>query len=424
MCAWKQFVVINRFVSRAAAASLQTLITPHTVHLGVLYAANAQVQVDAKAAAGAPLLRLDHVPLPTESASGWSWSSDVASQQQPTWLPFVCTLQADGELLAFSSLGVDPVWRLNLKNCDIDAAASTWTVSLTHTQLQQTTHLRFSTTEEKETYVQLMQDVCAGKYLPSLEEEKEPILPASPPLLTTSSSISSTSSGSSSATHSTTFTCVRCLQQLPLHHVFVPSVALAPAPPLPASEPAAATALGGTDPAAPIIPSPWSCTSCVVACLQQRMQEAPAVQVLAEFTLQDIQDLLSPEAANRYLEKASEDVLAGGKNTFACPKCKSRYDISHHSWSTKASYLNTEKGIDNRPLSESAQTHYLANRFRCRNDRCDTTFCKSCQVMPYHAGFDCAGYVGYLAAPKCRYCEAALMDHNTPASGPHERFEF
>lgn len=34
------------------------------------------------------------------------------------------------------------------------------------------------------------------------------------------------------------------------------------------------------------------------------------------------------------------------------------------------------------------------------------------QTSPYHLGFDCDGYQGYLAAPKCRYCEAAIMGYN------------
>jgi len=88
--------------------------------------------------------------------------------------------------------------------------------------------------------------------------------------------------------------------------------------------------------------------------------------------------------------------------------------------------------LDARPLSPAAQQHFLANRFLCRV--CNTNFCKSCLVTPYHLGFTCQLYQvrscslvsiiltllpcqEYKNAPKCRFCGTAATPDNKIA-GP------
>ena len=58
-----------------------------------------------------------------------------------------------------------------------------------------------------------------------------------------------------------------------------------------------------------------------------------------------------------------------------------------------------EVGINNQLLLEEAQRHYLSHRVCCR--QWAHTFCRECQRVPYHSGFNCALYEVYLAADKC-----------------------
>jgi len=52
-------------------------------------------------------------------------------------------------------------------------------------------------------------------------------------------------------------------------------------------------------------------------------------------------------------------------------------------------------------LSLELKTHYLVNRFRCR--QCDVEFCASCNAIPYHLGETCDQFA--RKANGCRFCK-------------------
>lgn len=127
------------------------------------------------------------------------------------------------------------------------------------------------------------------------------------------------------------------------------------------------------------------------------------------------------------------------------------FEKSTHDHQSEAEHITKEMGLDQRPLSSDAQTHYLQNRFRCRSCMICVVFsfsqgsllscvglaafCLSCHVTPYHLGFSCDEYgrdsscfllicdalhryQQYLRSPKCRFCSVGVMERNRMKDPP------
>eukprot|EP00808_Paulinella_micropora_P024067 g519.t1 len=119
----------------------------------------------------------------------------------------------------------------------------------------------------------------------------------------------------------------------------------------------------------------------------------------------DMLSNLATENNNTGVQKGSGRVPASQKVELAqCPKCHTPFEVTAHNWITARFSREANDGLDNRPLSADAQRHYLANRFRCRMPGCDISFCRLCQSVPYHSGFDCDSYRQYRESRKCKFC--------------------
>lgn len=135
--------------------------------------------------------------------------------------------------------------------------------------------------------------------------------------------------------------------------------------------------------------------------------------VLEAFSWQDIQDLLPKTILDGILEKSVDGFLDSSKHIVKCPQCDYAFESWAHHWSSKTTHVaRQEVGIDNKPLTEKAKSHFLENRFRCRQDTCGVQFCRLCGVVPYHLGFDCEVYQEFVDAPKCKFCGVGVLDHN------------
>jgi hypothetical protein len=143
------------------------------------------------------------------------------------------------------------------------------------------------------------------------------------------------------------------------------------------------------------------------------------LDILSLYSVQDLRDLNVAAPLEKLLEEAALTYFKSKKMpTVSCPHCKCVFEISYHSYSTKISGSTNDFGLDMRPLSEKAQRHFLANRFKCRG--CDTSFCRLCQAVPYHIGFNCEEYVEYKNAPKCRFCACAVLPGRNQVPNPEK----
>eukprot|EP00475_Leptophrys_vorax_P034482 TRINITY_DN5569_c0_g1_i1.p1 TRINITY_DN5569_c0_g1~~TRINITY_DN5569_c0_g1_i1.p1 ORF type:complete len:1052 (+),score=271.57 TRINITY_DN5569_c0_g1_i1:49-3204(+) len=148
------------------------------------------------------------------------------------------------------------------------------------------------------------------------------------------------------------------------------------------------------------------------------VEEGKSNEVAEMASLEDVKDLLSKQEFENYLAATLKDFLKNSAQVSQCPKCGFAFEVDYHSWSSKLSNLTKEVGIDKRPMNDEAQKHFLANRIRCRNDPCETIFCKTCKVVPYHTGFTCQEYTVFLNAPHCRYCTTTVLPGRNQYANP------
>ena len=139
------------------------------------------------------------------------------------------------------------------------------------------------------------------------------------------------------------------------------------------------------------------------------ISEGKSDQVTDIASMEDVKDLLTKAEFENYIQSTLKDFLANSAQVAKCPKCNLAVEVAYHTWASKLSNLTKEMGIDKRPMTDDAQKHFLANRIRCRNEQCETVFCKQCKTTPYHTGFNCAEYKAFLNAPHCRYCTTTVM---------------
>ena len=184
-------------------------------------------------------------------------------------------------------------------------------------------------------------------------------------------------------------------------------------PPHPASSPPPAAA-NSAAPAALPVPTPitqftiHSCRDCLTSRIQSRIAKQEFELLAGEFSIQDLQDLLSRKQFTEYLDKTTANLISSLPKRFVrCPKCECPLEMENHSWSSKSENLLVSLvGLDRQPLDDGAKAFFLANRFLCRG--CRTDFCRACRTHPFHPGFTCEEYVAYLAAPKCRFCSMTV----------------
>lgn len=148
--------------------------------------------------------------------------------------------------------------------------------------------------------------------------------------------------------------------------------------------------------------------------------------ILSLFSLQDMRDLGVQDIFASFLDTCVDEMLDANTNSTSilhCPQCETPFEFVYHSWASRQANVTKELGLDNRPLTPSAEAHFLNNRFRCPDIKCNITFCRLCQRKPYHIGFTCREYVEYLNAPKCRFCTVAVTRRNKWKNVSHFAFE-
>lgn len=154
----------------------------------------------------------------------------------------------------------------------------------------------------------------------------------------------------------------------------------------------------------------FSCVSCHAARIMQKINSSEFSEVMSSFSIQDIQDILSYEDFQSYLDASLTSLVSDDKLFVRCPKCQISVEIRT---GESSDLMGCQLiGLDNKPLRPHAVKHYLSNRIRCRTENCHTDFCASCLCSPYHTGLNCAEYIEFLSAPKCRFCKSPVTSLN------------
>lgn len=112
------------------------------------------------------------------------------------------------------------------------------------------------------------------------------------------------------------------------------------------------------------------------------MVEAGDIDSLnAEFSLQDLRDILTSGQFDKYLSDSLTGLIKSNAMISRCVKCKAPFELVPHSCVSKNPYkLANIQGLDNRPLSDEAEMHFLKNRIRCQERKCDAEFCRECKM--------------------------------------------
>ena len=92
-----------------------------------------------------------------------------------------------------------------------------------------------------------------------------------------------------------------------------------------------------------------------------------------------------------------------------CPKCHEKNSFE------KGDVDYNIKDENNKKLSKQACEDYANNRCRCPN--CQTVFCISCNLVPYHLGKTCKEYKDFINSKKCRYDNTVITSKTKSQNG-------
>lgn len=149
-----------------------------------------------------------------------------------------------------------------------------------------------------------------------------------------------------------------------------------------------------------------------IGCLRKRILDAvehlQKHSLVPDFSIEDIRELLTPSEFEKYLELTLVELFDRDNRFIKCPSCGFGVEFIE---GDQEETPNVSKliGINRKPLSSQALQHFMQNRCRCRNFKCSANFCRKCDEIPYHSGFDCELYQVYKNADHCRFCDVALM---------------
>jgi len=158
---------------------------------------------------------------------------------------------------------------------------------------------------------------------------------------------------------------------------------------------------------------------CCIECLREdilgRLDLDNLEYLSLNYSIQDFMELLYGDELSAFLDLKLCELLDSGDHFIECPSCRAKWEFVAGDNDNSPDF-SREVGINNKLLSEEAQTHYLSHRVCCR--QCNKNFCRKCNVSPYHSGFNCALYEVYVDADKCRFCSTALMPDEIGADPP------
>ena len=164
---------------------------------------------------------------------------------------------------------------------------------------------------------------------------------------------------------------------------------------------------------------------CCIKCLREDilgLLDIHNIEYLSlNYSIQDFMELLYGDELSAFLDLKLCELLDSGDHFIECPACHAKWEFVPGDNDNSPDF-SREIGINNKLLSEGAQTHYLAHRVCCR--QCNKNFCRKCNAIPYHSGFNCNLYKVYLDADKCRFCSTALMPNDIALDPPSESLKF
>jgi len=164
--------------------------------------------------------------------------------------------------------------------------------------------------------------------------------------------------------------------------------------------------------------SHFSCISCLKQDILTKLDIANLKHLSSNYSISDLIELLHKDELATFLDLKLSELLESGEHYISCPSCAAKWEFIPGDNDNDSPDFNQEIGINNKLLSDEAQIHYLSHRVCCR--KCNKNFCRSCNLIPYHSGFNCQLYQIYLKADKCRFCSVALMPDEIGLNPPSE----
>lgn len=161
----------------------------------------------------------------------------------------------------------------------------------------------------------------------------------------------------------------------------------------------------------------FSCIPCLRKDILNQIHTKSIQALSMDFSIRDLRDLLNEEEFSNYLDVAFNSLVTTDSKYVSCPNCNCTWEFVPGSQEDAPDFTSIV-GIDNRPLDQKAQRHYLSHRVVCRE--CGINFCRSCREAGYHSGFTCVDHAMYKNARHCRYCSIALMPDTIAPEPPSE----
>eukprot|EP00038_Savillea_parva_P028076 m.63056 g.63056 ORF g.63056 m.63056 type:complete len:1152 (-) comp8130_c0_seq1:38-3493(-) len=164
------------------------------------------------------------------------------------------------------------------------------------------------------------------------------------------------------------------------------------------------------------------CSACLIKHVQSAIKSNKVSNVMCptkfcreHLTPSELKRILPPSVYEEYETGCLEEYL--NSNTIGrCPTCQATFVLEKNT-NTQATVAaegidKVRKDKEGKPIMErKALTHYNKYRFRC--PECSTSFCTSCKVAPFHAGYgNCDAYALAVSGRQCRWCETVLTEDN------------
>jgi hypothetical protein len=126
-----------------------------------------------------------------------------------------------------------------------------------------------------------------------------------------------------------------------------------------------------------------------------------------------IKGLLMPSEFQIYEAAVLASFFENNADTFKCPgtNCNATMSVDRKKVEPPKGAI-TETDDDGKLLTKETYVHFASNRIRCHV--CNTNFCATCKIVPYHKGFTCETYKAYSVAKHCRFCSESLSGNMAP----------
>ncbi|MES1909680.1 MAG: hypothetical protein MHM6MM_002381 [Cercozoa sp. M6MM] len=162
-----------------------------------------------------------------------------------------------------------------------------------------------------------------------------------------------------------------------------------------------------------------TCVRCLRLRIFAHLKKGNCADLERDFTVVDLRELLKKDEFDTFLDASLKEHLEKNADRYvSCPSCSMSFEFEVGDVGDEdAPDFNRIVGVDGRTFASdddvAAQSHFMSHRVLCRNSDCLATFCRQCNVSPYHAGFTCADYKVLQTAARCRFCSVPLLPGKT-----------